>query len=750
MSYNLNYTSQFASTETLLNYELNIYTKNYSGPVKDILLGYTPAVQEWQDDDPKKAIKGCTLSVNIINNGIVQLADFYSNEDDTFLVELKRIETDQVLFKGYLLQSDCQEIQVDYYHEIQITATDNLGLLKDITLGQAAVKFGPSNTTYGQFTRGSHQIIFVTYDTPPVINVGSVIKVAGNYYTVNSVTLGTGPGYAAIFGIVEFVPVFTTFMGDLEWSTPVNLESYLTYAQIIALCLKSTQLTLNCKVLSQLYPIGGHFGRWLDDTFVLGTTFKNNNSWDSCYDVLEKIMSRFYASCFQSEGVWYIVRWGELWDRRTSTGAELLGWSYDSEMTYISNITEIKDFYYGEGSDIEAGFLRSILRPYQNVKEKFNYTQPGSVLCNYDLQNLGALKQEFTDGTTLCKDYEIECWTKNRRNLTPGIHYYAAIRVVYNNDSGSDAFGDEIERYIVLRNNDGFFTSDPIESKEFEISRGDIISYSFRLRSKEFYQYQTIIQYHVELFSPSSTLSLDSNGNWGNFGNSHVNYYFLGDNSQEWMDLNITSSPVPFDGLLIVTLPVFPRLNSEFDEFTTYINSISLNVKNQINFATNITGHTHKDSQTASLKNNQSNDIFVDDSPRSTIAGTQFLYSYDGYNRTRTTRWQYQTSAFPDDIRVGEITTFEELFQRYIPRTKYNGKLLNIHQGVDEGYMLSNLAVIKLKLQTDMRYVPGAISIDYKNNTADVTLWEITAVGESYNTLNVLDLYEFKYLYEKS
>jgi hypothetical protein len=140
----------------------------------------------------------------------------------------------------------------------------------------------------------------------------------------------------------------------------------------------------------------------------------------------------------------------------------------------------------------------------------------------------------------------------------------------------------------------------------------------------------------------------------------------------------------------------------------------------------------------------------MDDSPRSTIAGTQFLYSYNGYNRNKTGIWNYQTSAYPENRKLGQITTFEELFQRFIPRTKYNGKLLNIHQGADEGYYLSNLAVIRLKLQTDMRYVPGAIAIDYKANTADVTLWEITALGETYSTLNVLDSYEFNYLYEKN
>lgn len=737
MAYNLHYTSRFASSEALLNYELNIYHKNYGGSPSNILLGGTPAVQEWQDDDPKKAIKGCTLSVNIINTGVVQLADFYSNEDDTFLVELKLIETDQIVFTGYLLQSDCQEIQVDYYHEIQITATDNLGLLKDVSLSAAASRFGTAETTYGNISRGGiNSIYFYTFLTPPVINVGSTIIVDSNSYTVSNIEVIPGSPIGFKYYVVENVPTFSGFYGDLGWVTPVDLTTYLSLAQIIGLCLKSTQLSLSCRVLSQLYPIGGDTGRWLDDTFILGTTFKNNSGWDSCYDVLEKIMSRYYASCFQSNGIWYIVRWGELWDRRTSTGADLLGWAYDEDMIYSIDIGEIKDFYYGEGNNIEAGLLRSILRPYNYVKETFNYNQPADILKNANFTELGALLNEYVVSGYTYREYDLPDWY----NYAPSPGPYPArfIRVV------TDSVGQESERYVVIA---GTTWDDRggVQSSDITVSKDDVIEWTFTYRSNVSQAGVVTNIFQVTLTDGSTILYLNNNGEWTNSRGFTFNV-LSGDNTNQWHTVSVKSNQIPFNGIITVHLATITQVATN----ESHYKDLSFNIIYSINGSTKVIGHTHKDSQSVSLKNNTSHDIIIDDSPRSTINGTQFLYSSTGISRDRTLLWQYQTAPFPDNIKVGQITTFEELFQRYIPRTKYNGTLLNIKQGVDEGYLLSNLAVIKLKLQTDMRYVPGAISINYKNNTADVTLWEITALGESYSTLNVLDLYEFKYLYEKN
>jgi hypothetical protein len=50
----------------------------------------------------------------------------------------------------------------------------------------------------------------------------------------------------------------------------------------------------------------------------------------------------------------------------------------------------------------------------------------------------------------------------------------------------------------------------------------------------------------------------------------------------------------------------------------------------------------------------------------------------------------------------------------------------------------------------DKRYVPGSLAIDYKNGTADCTLWEVTDFSVTYSDFEAANLYLFNYLYEKS
>jgi len=90
MAYNIKYFGQFDSfkDEDSMKFEVQIFQKDYEGTKTEILLSGVPAVHDWQDDERNKPIKGSTLKVGIINNGVVNLESFYSNYDDEFKVNL--------------------------------------------------------------------------------------------------------------------------------------------------------------------------------------------------------------------------------------------------------------------------------------------------------------------------------------------------------------------------------------------------------------------------------------------------------------------------------------------------------------------------------------------------------------------------------------------------------------------------------------------------------------------------------------
>jgi hypothetical protein len=69
--------------------------------------------------------------ITLTSNVSTPIEDFYSEEDDQFKGMFYWNE--QLLFEGFLVQDDCSELMADYLHEISLSFTDNLGLLKDVS-----------------------------------------------------------------------------------------------------------------------------------------------------------------------------------------------------------------------------------------------------------------------------------------------------------------------------------------------------------------------------------------------------------------------------------------------------------------------------------------------------------------------------------------------------------------------------------------------------------------------------------------
>jgi len=125
-TWNTIYTGIFDAFDAPGQYSIEIAKKDYVGDAFELTLSGIPVTQQWQEEGAKFPIKGCNLTVRMISkrlNGIeysFSLADFYSEEDDTFLVYLYDNTNGVKLFKGFIVQDDCKEIQVDYAHEIVI------------------------------------------------------------------------------------------------------------------------------------------------------------------------------------------------------------------------------------------------------------------------------------------------------------------------------------------------------------------------------------------------------------------------------------------------------------------------------------------------------------------------------------------------------------------------------------------------------------------------------------------------------
>lgn len=770
MSYSVIYSNEFDSFLPLMTVKLQIEKKDFVGTPIDIVLSGNPIIQEWQEDDPKAPIRGCTLKVNIITDSTgLSLQDFYSDEDNTFKAIIKRGQTDEILFVGYLLQDECAELYVDFNHEISLTFTDNLGILKDITLDQAAVNIGGpiviSAISISNLYPIANNAIGSLDPRIAVLQNGDAFSLYDGANTYNficyNISYNSILGYLINIGIV--VPFAGTVTFDLTYTAPVQLTGYFSLAEILRLCLRSTNLDLNTNVMTTLCPEGGTTNELVLDTYLLINTFQKSNTWLSCYEIIEQILSRFNACLFQAHGAWYIVRFDEMYNYLTSsatTGAIWVGFGYDYDFNTSGVTKNITKFNFFNGLiDMETGVIKSIVRPFQYVKETFNYVQPESLLCNYNLQNLGDLINEYDLGTNHVKEYKMLCWN-NSRHYPTAPNPTRLIRIITNNDVTSENYLSEIERYAVITGPSATFLNASAESTPIEVSAGDIVTFTFSMRNENAYSGSTFVQWGMELFTGANDYGLNNDGQWGlPYYSFHLNYDFI--DGDQWRTITATSNPCPANGLLYIYLPQFPR---DSPNYTTYIKDMSFNIRYAVAGSNNYVGHTHKDYQLNNLKNNIDREIFIDNTPRVSINGTLMLGTYDsayGILRNRCSIWKYPSTPFGYTFEnLGRGMTEEALFTNYFAKTKFEGNYLNL---INAENVLTPFAVF---IPSDgdsnhSRYIPGKMTIDYKNGSCNMTLYQwiyfpSSVIGDFptgndyFYTFWNSKFYEFNYLYEKS
>ncbi|HEX8335014.1 MAG TPA: hypothetical protein VF622_20485, partial [Segetibacter sp.] len=167
-------------------YSFEIHKKNYVGASNELTAGGDPVTHNYQTDEPKASIKGSSVTLTLINDGTLPISTFYSVSDDEYKGIL--YYGTQKLFEGFLVQDDCSEELRDDTHEIVLSFSDGLGLLKDVKINENI------ETIHGFYgVSGGGNSFFFTGSMPDV-RVGSTIEFTDTNsntfwgtYTINEV-----------------------------------------------------------------------------------------------------------------------------------------------------------------------------------------------------------------------------------------------------------------------------------------------------------------------------------------------------------------------------------------------------------------------------------------------------------------------------------------------------------------------------------------------------------------------------------
>ena len=238
-TYRLAYTGQFDcimyNDNPVVGYTVNIYKRGGNHIVKSLKFGANPAVRRFLNDDFMAPIKGSELILNIlvIDKSII-IQEFYSDDDNVFRVELIENNTSQTEFIGFLNKDDYKEDITEKGHLIELSFTDNLGYLKDISFNDAA-KICAKRTTAIQ----AQGAFYLTSQTDLVIpnNVIGVqnLTYAGYFIfrTLNSMTFVVGDtliisGGSLVDGVYTILKADD--LGGVRYSYKIYVREQILYS----------------------------------------------------------------------------------------------------------------------------------------------------------------------------------------------------------------------------------------------------------------------------------------------------------------------------------------------------------------------------------------------------------------------------------------------------------------------------------------------------------------------------------------
>lgn len=731
------------------SYTFQILQKDFAGSAIRLHGGASVVVHRWDTDDPIAPIKGSSLEITLINESQFPLTSIYSTDDEEFKDKLIwHYITDIVMFEGFIVQDDCSELMVDFNHEVTLAANDNLGLLKDVALNKAAAGYDllyTSTEPYEITQSGGDSILLVSLGYGATVMVGDKISIDGGVQHEVASILKGGTVYNLYLAVDTASVASTT--GELSLYRNA-LDGLLTLLMIIKRCLSATGLELQTQVFSNINEstVTENTVCFLEQTLIDPQTFlKGENEYEDCYEVLTKILERFNCTLFQAKGVWNIVRWPEI----RTYDYSVPGHSYDTDFTlapdpvYLDGrITVDEDvlfagypkFFIGhsEHSVPELGLISRIQRPFEYTKETFNYKQPEKLLRNGDFTELGLLLRTYTTGVgedlQTIKEYEAKWWYyTNAYPTVAGVNGAAEyfIRVIYDN------VGNEIDRYLVVKNND-------VHSYKIEANAGDRIKFSFSFKTPQGF---SNISVFIKLTDGNQTVFARATGatGWATTTGYTAN---VSANANEWATAEAETRAVPFDGLITVYLRSYStqgnRENLYKDVRFEYITSI--------NQSTKIIGHVHESEQSINIKNNNEREIFIDTSPRNSIAGTLYLNELDGILQKRCRQWKTFSGTA---MNLGQLTTFENLILRKEARTILEGTVYGLISTIEDRPAIhdhvSLLSMVKYNFFLNRNFCFGRLEIDYRNNHFSGTLYEMYKDSEQDSAL--VYSYTFEYLY---
>lgn len=569
------------------------------------------------------------------------------------------------MFLGYLMLPDGQMPFQPDPNVVELTASDHLPLLKDISLVDDS-----GDNILGKY-RIAELIALCLKKTGLSLPINVINNLRhGGGILIDEVDFADAPDGD------DFIVLSTTFNNfyagqSIVISGTVSNNGTFTVTAVTELVGKTVifvaeALTTESNVTATFSDASSLLHLY-DGVYLDAKTFEAEiGASENAYSVLEKIFGDDCA-IFQYKAEWWIIRIDEY------DGNPLYKAKFDADGVLIDDPAEI-DLNYSIGFDQNVLFAAAdqILRfdrPHKFVKETFRYENPLEIVCNVDFDRGDVITPPDLAAASSEGTYNVDCWTLHRYSGgSPTSTMY--IRRVFE-------FGYEKQRYLVVTPASSSSETTWAESQPIPVQVKDRANINVEYSAQtDFGSGEGNVEYDIVFL-----FIIDTAGEywyWSNIdagGGTLSEYQWVGPFpaetnrpvSESWIlgdvdetdprTLFVEMSAFPVTGNLYIGLPQFNQTGSGFDDNVIIQYNISFQYSPFVNGSyEKYTGHTNSVSTAlAGYAAKRENEVFIGDAPKPITKGAMFVANgLGGY--TVTARFypsaKYAITGQPDADQI--------------------------------------------------------------------------------------------------
>lgn len=565
-------------------------------------------------------------------NQLQDSTTFADSGDNRWLVECTA--DGNMVFTGFLMLTDIQQDHLPDPNTVVLTASDHLGLLRDIPLTTDSLITPTGKQRIMQFIAWALKKTGLRLDIVAVNNLrhGSGQITLSSTFDAATSRITPAAGTSSFFYEGQSLTIAGTVFNNI----PVTIGTVTeTYAEVVAGVLTNEVATATFTDVSST----GHFYNFI---YLDSKTFEADiGTCEDCYTVLTKILGE---DCFltQWQGKWYIMRIDE-YDNFNS----IYPTTFDPNGTFGT---------FGTGTNYNKSIgasetrrlanddaLRRYDRPHRYVKETTKYSYPAEIICNIDFargtgaQPTGAAA-ETIDQTPECMDFLREDVAYIDIDSPPYPGSYGWLRKEF-------VFGVEDKRYLVTKTAGGF--RHYYKMSAVEVGQGDKIELTYDFRLSTVQSVGAIYTSHVRVEGDDGflyDLNFDSSTGiafWHKktatnpIFDDMVYFNWSGILTTDWASINAISTPIPVSGKMYIRL-----VNGSVYE--QHFASLGLTIHAYINGSYRLfTGQYDQvlrlNAGSFTYNAKREREVFIFDSPRKEFKGAMFFYN--GIAFALTQKW---------------------------------------------------------------------------------------------------------------